>query len=222
MKEADKTILLNENPHGYTMFQLRFYTQYFKRIFNLTEKPARISSPIIRTTLCGSVNEGDITHTHTASGLSTSTTEPIMKIRKYVVVKAKREVGLLNAVNMTVGVIIGAGIFVSPKGVLANSGSVGCSLLIWIIVGLFCMIGAACYIELGTTFPKSGKDFTYVKECFGDFPAFLYLWVNMVCITPGTIAVFFLDFCKLCSSVLVYWLCSNADFDKNCRRSSNM
>ncbi|MEQ2224770.1 Large neutral amino acids transporter small subunit 2 [Ilyodon furcidens] len=109
-------------------------------------------------------------------------------------VALKKEIGLVSACGIIVGNIIGSGIFVSPKGVLENGSSVGVALIVWIITGIITAIGALCYAELGVTIPKSGGDYSYVKDIFGGLAGFLRLWIAVLVIYPTNQAVIALTF----------------------------
>ena len=52
-------------------------------------------------------------------------------------VELKPKMSLLNGCTVIVGSIIGSGIFVSPSGVLMETGSVNMALMVWIISGVF-------------------------------------------------------------------------------------
>ena len=109
-------------------------------------------------------------------------------------IRLRRTLGLHNGLAIIVGMMIGSGIFVSPKGVMREVHSIGASLLIWSLSGVTAFIGAMCYAELGTCITSSGSDYAYIREGFGPFPAFLFVWVAVVLMLPVTLAIAALTF----------------------------
>nr|XP_005299575.2 LOW QUALITY PROTEIN: solute carrier family 7 member 13 [Chrysemys picta bellii] len=92
----------------------------------------------------------------------------------------KRTIGYFDGVNFIIGTIVGAGIFVSPTGVLKYSLlNVGVALCIWTACGVISLMGALCYAELGTALPLSGGEYSHIKRALGSLPAFIFIWTAM-------------------------------------------
>ncbi|XP_049575006.1 b(0,+)-type amino acid transporter 1 [Syngnathus scovelli] len=111
-----------------------------------------------------------------------------------------KEVGLLSAVCLIVGTMIGSGIFISPKAVLLNTGAVGPCLLIWTACGVLAMLGALCYAELGTMIPKSGAEYFYLMEALGSPVAYLFSWTTVMVAKPSAFAIITLSFAEYASA----------------------
>jgi basic amino acid/polyamine antiporter, APA family len=95
----------------------------------------------------------------------------------------------LDAMAITVGIVIGAGIFETPALVAANAGSAGAVILVWVLGGVISMIGALCYAELATTYPHPGGNYHYLWRAYGPSLAFLFAWARLAIIQTGSIAL---------------------------------
>ncbi len=115
-------------------------------------------------------------------------------------VDLKRQIGLFAATSITVGNIVGSGIFRSPHSVAQQMDSLALVLLAWIVGGVLSMCGSLVLTELAVQQPKTGGLYVYIREAFGDAWAFVYGWANLWVIKPTVIAsivsVFALYFCE--------------------------
>uniref|UniRef100_A0A8C9ME39 Solute carrier family 7 member 13-like n=1 Tax=Panthera tigris altaica TaxID=74533 RepID=A0A8C9ME39_PANTA len=90
-----------------------------------------------------------------------------------------RSIGFFHGNILLFCVTTGAGIFVSPKGVLKYSSlNIAVSLSIWAACAVLTIISALSLAELGTTFPRSGAPYYFLKRSLGSFVAFLSLWIK--------------------------------------------
>jgi basic amino acid/polyamine antiporter, APA family len=99
-----------------------------------------------------------------------------------------RGLSLLDSVLLLVGGIIGSSIFLTAKDIAGPLPHPVLFLLVWIIGGGISLLGCTAFAELGSMFPDSGGQYVYLREAYGDLPAFLYGWMLFTVGNGGTIA----------------------------------
>jgi basic amino acid/polyamine antiporter, APA family len=100
-----------------------------------------------------------------------------------------RTLGLRDLILLTIGSVIGSGIFLVPGAVLRQvDGFILPAMLVWLVGGVLSLLGALTYAELGAMKPAAGGLYVYIRDCFGRFPAFLFGWTLFFVISSGAVA----------------------------------
>src|SRR5262245_32135023 len=79
----------------------------------------------------------------------------------------ERSLGVLDGTLLTVGSIVGTGIFLTAGDVARAVGSPGSILLVWLVAGLLTLAGALAYGELGAMDPRAGGLYQYLHAAWG-------------------------------------------------------
>lgn len=113
----------------------------------------------------------------------------------------KRQIGLYAATAITVGNIIGSGIFRAPNSVAQELPGFLPVILAWVVGGLLSIAGSLVLTELAVKHPRTGGLYVFIREAFGRAWAFTFGWANLWVIKPTVIAsitsVFALYFCQV-------------------------
>ncbi len=99
-----------------------------------------------------------------------------------------RGLTLLDAVLLLVGGVIGSSIFLTAKDIAGPLPHPVLFLLVWVLGGAISMCACFAFAELGTMFPAAGGQYVYMREAYGDLPAFLYGWMMFSVGNGGSIA----------------------------------
>ncbi len=81
--------------------------------------------------------------------------------------------------GLVVSAIIGTGVFTSLGFQLLDVQNTWSIVLLWVLGGIFALIGAFTFAELGTHFQELGGDYIYLSRIFHPFVGYLYAWASL-------------------------------------------
>ena len=98
-----------------------------------------------------------------------------------------RALSLRDAIALVL-TVIGTGVFLKTAPMAQLVGSPSKVLLAWLAAGFLSLAGALTYAELGAMMPKAGGEYVFLREAYGDLPAFLFGWSSLMLIASGGLA----------------------------------
>jgi APA family basic amino acid/polyamine antiporter len=104
-------------------------------------------------------------------------------------VQLKRRLNRTDALAITLGVVIGVGVFRNTGLVLRGAGGFATATILWFVIGCLCFGGASLYADLSGRVPEVGGPYAYVRVAFGRRAAFIYGWLNAGVAVPARQAV---------------------------------
>jgi len=96
---------------------------------------------------------------------------------------------LFDSICIIVGIIIGAGLYETTPLIAASVPDMASLALIWVLGGVFALVGSLCYAELATAYPAEGGDYVYLTRGFGPRLGFLFAWAQFWIVRPGSIGM---------------------------------
>ena len=104
--------------------------------------------------------------------------------------KLEKRYGLLTAICMVIGIVVGSGVFFKAQSVLNHTqGSVPLGILAWLIGGVVMIICALNFANLGTRYEKVNGLVDYAEATMGSRYAYLTGWFATVLYYPAMTSV---------------------------------
>jgi APA family basic amino acid/polyamine antiporter len=105
---------------------------------------------------------------------------------------------------LMVGGIIGSGIFLTAGQIATAVRTPMFFLGIWLAGGLISLLACFAFAEMGAMFPEAGGQYVFLREAYGEFPAFLYGWMIFTVGQSGTIAALAVGFAEYFGAILPF------------------
>lgn len=106
----------------------------------------------------------------------------------------RREIGLLGAIMLVIGGIVGAGIFRNPAVVASQLHSPVLVLGAWAVGGVVALLGSFVYAELAERMPETGGEYAYLRDTYGPVWGFMYGWTTLLVVQTGGMAAVTITF----------------------------
>lgn len=100
-----------------------------------------------------------------------------------------RVLGLVFGLAVIIGNTIGAGIFRTPGTIAELLPSGGLFICVWLIGGLYALLGAIQIAELGTMLPRSGGQYVFSRHALGEYAGFIVGWSDWISTCGSAAAV---------------------------------
>lgn len=100
-----------------------------------------------------------------------------------------RVLGVGFGLAVIIGNTIGAGIFRAPGAIAQQVPNPWLFMGVWIIGGLYALLGAIALAELGTMIPKSGGQYVFARYALGEYAGFIVGWSDWISSCGSTAAV---------------------------------
>jgi len=100
-----------------------------------------------------------------------------------------RVLGVAFGLAVIIGNTIGAGIFRAPGTIAQQLPSPVPFLLVWIVGGVYALLGSICLAELGTMIPRSGGQYIFSRYALGEYAGFIVGWSDWISTCGTTAAV---------------------------------
>lgn len=89
-----------------------------------------------------------------------------------------RVLGLVTGLAVTFGGIVSLGILRAPGEIAEQLPDPWWYMSVWIIAGLFALLGTASAAEMATSLPRAGAYYAYAHRAFGPFVGFVSGWTD--------------------------------------------
>ena len=88
-----------------------------------------------------------------------------------------RGLGLVAAISIILGNVIGTGVFLKARVMTCNVGDPTWVIIAWIAAGILSLAGALTYAELSAMKPEAGGEYVFLRDAYGRVWSFLYGWM---------------------------------------------